>query len=254
MDNADTSSFYAKSGTVYPHDIREVRMLNLNQTTLESVQRYGHDLFIRYRTGLGSLEQAANTLVNTLGTDLVNAQGRPISALIRIFYGCPYDQLPSHYQGRANPQTPFWLALMATAGIEAAWCHPLQSQHHQVIPVDNSLKPMFQAAFAETALEVGVPARDDLPTNLSESGLTKVFFMADAVNHPSLFDQQAFIQPYGIQSVAGIGNTFITGSGFLLMLFSQTALNPSASAALSTLAPYVATLMAAYHGRGVIWS
>lgn len=229
-------------------------MLNPNHSSYADIQLFGRDLFRNNLDGLPSMEHAAQVIINAIGNNFVDDQNQPITALIRIFYGCSYTQLPDHYRPKANPRVPFWLSLMATAGIVAAWNDPLQSRHHQVIPVDDTLSPMFRAAFAETALQLGITAIDDLPTNQSESGLSSVFFVPKAIGSSAVTDQAEFVEPYGIQSVLGLGSSFMSGEGFLLLLFSQAPLTQNAAEAIGNLAPFIATLLAAYHGRGSIWS
>lgn len=229
-------------------------MINLNQAPRHQVEQWGHDLYRTYFQGWPSFQAVAQALVHTLGNGLVNDHQQPISALVRVFYAGLCADLPAAYRGKLPTGDGYCLSLMATMGIEAAWCDVYQSRRHQVVPVDDMLAPMFQAAFRQTAIEQGVQIGTDLPTNLSESGLTQVFYVPQALGSPIVPDQAEFVELYGIKSVVGIGSSFLEGGGYLLLVFSRMALSQAGALAFGELAPFISTLLAVYHKRGVIWA
>ena len=93
-------------------------MLDLDTSSESAVSLFGKNLFMKYRAGLHSFEEAANVCVNAIYDEFRQSDEQPAFALVRVYRLCRYEELLPDLQKLAIPEITYWIALMATVGIE----------------------------------------------------------------------------------------------------------------------------------------
>jgi two-component system, NtrC family, sensor kinase len=123
------------------------------------------------------------------------------------------------------------LTLLASAGDERAWCSRHTAGRHRLIllPSQAALDrmPMVAAIFREfnVSLDDVRPRRRGLSSNAPN--VYGVFHVEDAAGSPSVPDQDAFVQPYGIQSVVGFGGSLRHDDLYVVLFFAKTLVPPA---------------------------
>lgn len=223
-------------------------MINLPQASVEDIRKFATDLFMKYRSGLASFEAAAQVATDAVYNTFRQTNGQPTFALVRIFRAMHYNQLPSHLKSLANSDiTDTWLVLNGTAGDIAAWGSPAKSVGHQVIPAISSATPMLKAAFEQLQFNSMKPIDPNaLQLHQAQGVAPRYFYVPNALGSPHIPTQDEFVKPYKIQSVVGIGSTFVSKSFYLGLFFSKVALSQDDVEKFIILSPYLSTLLAFY--------
>lgn len=223
------------------------------QFSSEKIRDLGQTLLYRVRERANSFEDAAQLATEQIFNHFGKIDGRQPFALVRIFRITHYEHLPAELQPLADPQYENWLALMGTTGVEPAWCDRHQSQSHKLLPTQGDLTPMLQAAFEQIGLlEQPVPESNDFLQGTAV--MNRYFHVQEAPGSSYVPAQSEFVEPYGIQSVIGLGTRFLSTSAYFMIAFSTVPVDTDAARALIGFSPFLSTLLAHYDGTGVIFS
>jgi hypothetical protein len=224
-------------------------MFDLSKFSLRHMTECG--AAIRQSTAAASnMEDAASSIIRYLRKSLVDSEGKPASALIRLYKTHPYGDLPPPLQkfaagvfGEAQDLRPTTkcLTLMATAGDLADWNSRQSSTGHKAIPLPSAQVvgqlPMVAQLVRQLGIEV--TALLDADTSLlidAEQRTYNVFYIAEAEGSPFIPAQQQFVIPHGVRSVLGFGGLFHTGDLFAVIVFSKLAINRNTADLFKTLA------------------
>lgn len=184
-----------------------------------------------------TLQDAAERAVEFFRKELVDDDGRPACALVRLFKTHPYRDLPDELQEAAAssltaPPAPDLrcLTLLATRGDEADWNSPASSRGHRVIPLVSvemvQQAPMIAQFFTQLGLPIAhvVNPPDTLLLDQSQTS-HNVFYVARAEGSPHIVAQQEFVIPYQIESVVGFGGLLASGDLFAVIMFSRVPIS-----------------------------
>jgi hypothetical protein len=239
-------------------------MPNLNQFTLQDMTRFGIDLR-QLGSSASSMEAVAEQIVTYLYQQLQQPDGEePACALLRLFKTHPYGELPPDLQQAAaammpeaniTPETKC-LTLLATQGQEEAWQSRQQSQGHRAIPLVSEQVveqiPMIARLIQQFGLDVATvlePAPALLPD--LEQRTFNVFHVGEAPGSPYIPAQAEFVEPFGVQSVLGLGGILPSGNLFAVILFSKTPIPAETAARFKTLALNIKMALLPFEGQRV---
>jgi len=208
-------------------------MFDLSDFGLGDMTRLGAKL---REAGEGSqtLAAAADRIVSLLHDGLVDSSGEKNCALVRLFLTKAHGDLEPSLQeagarlmaGRELTPETRCLTLLATRGVESAWCDPTESEGHQSIPLPSaevvSSIPMVSQLLAQLGLDLRIVV-DPTSSLLLERDQTSynVFYVPDARGSDYIPAQAEFVEPYRIRSVIGFGGLLPSGSVFTVLLFTR---------------------------------
>jgi hypothetical protein len=188
--------------------------------------------------GPSTLEEAAQRIVDLFRTQLVDGEGRPACALVRLFKTHQFMGLDNELKTLARAAVPVidnildlrCLVLVATAGDEPAWNSRHLSKAHRVIPLSSrqavDKAPMIAQLFQQLGVNVTAVLRPDprLFLDTPDNG-HNLFYVQNAVGSPYIVAQD-FVQRHGIQSVVGFGGLLASGDLIATILFSKVPISP----------------------------
>lgn len=182
--------------------------------------------------GAATMEEVARQMVRHFYDELVDGDGKRACSLVRFYKTHPYRMLDARLQGIARklmgstPDLPDMkcLVLLATAGEEPEWNIRQRSQDHQAIPLPSeeaiSQAPMVHNLILQLGLNVSMLAQPDPSLLLDLAQRTyNVFYVPQALDSPHIPAQDAFVIPYGIESVLGFGGMLPSGEMFAIVMF-----------------------------------
>jgi hypothetical protein len=186
-----------------------------------------------------TFEEAAQRVTSVFRDELRDSKGDPACALVRIYKTHPYAELDESLKTFARRIVPEadtlrglrCLVLVATAGDERPWNDRRQSRGHQAIPLTSERAvadaPMVAQLIRQLGIEVSTVLQPD-PSLLLDmrDRAQNVFFVPTALGSPYIVAQEAFVVPYGIESVIGFGGMLVTGDLVAAILFSKVRLSP----------------------------
>jgi hypothetical protein len=186
-----------------------------------------------------SLSAAAQRAVEFFHGELVDDEGRPACALVRLFKTHPYGDLPPELQEVARraaaPEVPAaasrCLILLGTRGQEEAWSFPERSAGHRAIPLLSvemvEKAPMISQLITQMGLEIATVVRPDRALLLERNDATyNVFHVGRALGSPHIVAQEEFVERYGIASVLGFGGLLSSGDLFAVIMFTKVPVLP----------------------------
>ena len=186
----------------------------------------------------------ASRLVTYLYDHMVDENGDPALALVRLFETRSYNELGGQRQEIAKKIAPDiepsikCLALMATVGQLEEWCDVSRSSGHQAIPLPSEQAverlPMIMQLIQQLGFELGGILNPDSEIMLGVAS-KGVFHVADAKGSPYIPAQENFVEPYGIKSVVGFGDVLPDGNLFAVIMFSKVAISNDVATLLSHL-------------------
>ena len=186
-----------------------------------------------------SLEEAAARIVRYLYDHLTDPRtGESACALVRFFKTHPYGELDAELQRFARQMAGSHpvsartkcLVLLGTAGDRPEWNTRRASAGHQAIPLASEKLvaqfPMISQLLTQFGLEVGNVVQGEASLVLDPEQRTyNVFHVPSALDSPYMPQQAAFVKPYGIRSVVGVGSTLPPDDIFAVILFSKVAIS-----------------------------
>ena len=229
-------------------------MINLNTCSEDDVRQFGRYLLNNLRDSMQTFEQVSRACSRAIYDEFRASDGEPLFALVRVFRSTLYENLPPELQTMAHPdEADRWLTLMGTMGVEPAWRDRRQSQNHQVVPVNETLTPMFTVAFEQLGIPVLADASQK-PDAHNVMSMVRYFHTLHAPGSPLVPAQDDFVEPYGIESVVGVGGRFLSGATYVALGFSIEPIDEEGAQKFGELAPHLSTLLAIYDGQGAIWN
>jgi len=196
-----------------------------------------------------TLADDAQLVVEHLYRSLVDDEGGPACALVRIYKSERFAALEPDVQGfvrEALGEEPGadvrCLALLGTAGDEPAWNDRALSSGHRAIPLPSEQfverLPMVTRLITQLGLDLGVvvsPPEGAAIVKLSQRS-NDVFHVEEAVGSPHLPAQDEFVVPHRIASAVGFGGILLTGDFFAILLFSHVPIADTVARTLKILA------------------
>ena len=185
-----------------------------------------------------TLGEGAQRVVEFLYRELVDEDGQPACALVRLFKTHPYEGLDDELKQFARSVDPSvgttpgarCLVLLATEGQLPAWRSRRASRGHQAIPLTSEQMveqaPMIAQLLKQFGVDVSAVLRPtpSLLLDLNDMA-TNVFHVPDALGSPYIVAQKEFVEPYGIASVLGFGGLLASGDLFAAIMFSRVAIS-----------------------------
>lgn len=181
-----------------------------------------------------TFEDAAQRVVDLFRKELLDDQGEPACALIRIYKTHRFALLPDDLKQFALSREPAaeslrelrCLVMMATAGDEPRWNSRRQSRDHQAIPLSSEAAvaeaPMVSQLIQQLGIRVAAVLRPDPALLLDMEGTAQnVFYIPVAQGSQYIPAQEEFVKRYGIQSVVGFGGLLSSGDLVAGILFSK---------------------------------
>jgi len=188
-------------------------------------------------------------VVEYLYRSLVDEDGSPACALVRLYKSERFDRLEPEVQGFVRDtlgEEPAGdvrcLALLGTAGDEPAWNDRARSTGHRAIPLPSEQfverLPMVTRLITQLGLDLGVvvsPPSGQEIVELSQR-TNDVFHVEEALGSPYLPAQDEFVIPHGIVSAVGFGGILLTGDFFSVLLFAHVPVAEPVARTLKILA------------------
>lgn len=184
--------------------------------------------------GPASVEEGAQRIVQFFYRELVDDEGKPACALVRLFKTHRYDLLDEELQSFARNIVPEvasvadarCLVLMATQGDLPEWCSRHTSNGHKAIPLTSEemieKAPMIAQLFKQFGVAVSAIMRPNPSLLLDASDRAhSVFHVPEALGSPYIVAQKEFVEPYGIASVLGFGGMLASGDLFAAIMFTK---------------------------------
>ena len=204
----------------------------------------------RSAAAASSMEDAASCIVRYLRDHLVDGDGKPASALIRMYKTHPFADLPATLQQFASGvfgesqelrPTTKCLTLMATAGDLDAWNARQRSSGHQAIPLPSAQVVAQLPMVAQLVRQLGIEVTSLLEADTSflidaEQKTYNVFFVPEADGSPFIPAQSQFVVPHGVRSVLGFGGLLHTGDLFAVIVFAKVPIARNTADLFKTLA------------------
>lgn len=207
--------------------------------------------------GAANMEEAAQGVVGQLFAGLVDGDGSPACALVRLYVTSRLGELQAPLQELAAAAVPDGMAaltdetrcltLLATAGREPAWNDRRASEHHQVIALSDEegveRLPMVAGLLRGLGIEASAVVRPDPRQATVRSGRRyDLFFVPEAAGSP-LVPDGAFVARHGIRSTVGFGGVLPSGELFAVVIFARVALTAAVAELLRSLALTVQALV-----------
>ena len=221
--------------------------MNLNTATDQEVSNFARELFLKHRNTFKTFEEIASFCTQRIYENFVDDENESMFALVRVFRACrPSELPPEEVEPPSNNDT--FLCLFGSTGDKPEWNDRRKSSMHRVIPADAFTTPMLKAAF--DSIEITSVVNTNFIRNASEQATyAKYFHVENAEDSPYIVDQENFVEPYGIQSVVGIGSPFASGSFYLCLAFSKYAINEVSAKRFAMMSPFISTMLASYDAR-----
>lgn len=180
------------------------------------------------------LHDVADDIVQYLYARLVDDQGHPACALVRVFKTHPTRLISSDLQRfasnklghRSLAECPKCFLLMASKGQVPEWNDRARSTRFQAIPVGGDAFvtqfPMFSQLLTQFGVDLHAFLKpgSDLIVDREEHRFN-VFHVEEAIDSPYIPLQQEFVLPYGVRSVLGFGSLLPSGEIFAVIVFSK---------------------------------
>lgn len=223
-------------------------MLDLRSLSLDDVYRCSADLRDIGERAVDT-DDAAERVTSYLFEQLVGETGAPGCPLVRLFRGRRLSSLDAadaeavtRALGAAAGPSTICLKLAASRGIEPPWNDPAASRAHGVLPLASAaaLAKMPMIAALVSQLGIGPAWTSDEPRARTDHVQPfEVFYVEHARGSPCLPAQAEFIEPYGIESVVGIGGVLPPSEPFVVLLFSRVPVARATAELFRMLVPSV---------------
>jgi hypothetical protein len=181
-----------------------------------------------------SVEEGAQRMVEFFYRGLVDDEGKPACALVRLFKTHPYRDLDEELQSFARTIVSEvddvidarCLVLLATEGELPEWRSRHTSSGHKAIPLTSEEMVGKAPMIAQLFKQFGVPVSAVLRPNPSllldaTDRAYSVFHVPRALGSPYIVAQKEFVEPFGIASVLGFGGMLASGDLFATIMFTK---------------------------------
>jgi len=187
-----------------------------------------------------SVEEGAQRVVEFFYRELVDDDGKPACALLRLFKTHPYRDLDEELRGFARKVVPEvesvhdarCLVLLATEGDLPEWRSRHTSSGHKAIPLTSEemveKAPMIAQLFKQFGVAVSAVLRPNPSLLLDASDRAySVFHVPRALGSPYIVAQKEFVERYAIASVLGFGGMLASGDLFAAIMFTKVPISPA---------------------------
>jgi two-component system, NtrC family, sensor kinase len=222
---------------------------------MHRLEHFSVDDLVRCSDALRTIGAGATSMVEVAGRTtthlyehLVDDDGRPACALVRLYKTHQLgglDDQRRHFAEQAardvlHPRTRC-LTLLATSGTYPTWNDPRRSVSHQAIPLTSEAAlerlPMIAGLVRQLGLEPATVVAPDPEAHLAlHHGEYKVFYVPEARGNALVPDQDDFVVPYGIRSVVGVGGVLPSGDLFTVIFFTTVPVSVAVADLLRSLA------------------
>ena len=204
---------------------------------------------LRGAPAAGSMEEAAQWVVEFLWRTLVGPDGERACSLLRCFKTHALSRLPGDLAevaraalvggGTGGRDVPC-LTLLASRGDEPEWTGRQGSRGHRAIPLESVAVVERAPMIAQLIRQMGMEVRDVLaPTQDflldAEQRAFGVFHVAEAPGS-GYVPAQGFVTEHGIRSVLGFGGLLPSGELFAVILFSRVEIKREVADLFRTIA------------------
>jgi two-component system, NtrC family, sensor kinase len=187
--------------------------------------------------GAASMEEAADRLVGFLYDELGDDGDARAAVLVRLYKTHPFGDLPADLQefakrvvggAEATPESRC-LTLLASRGVEEAWCSRHRSRDHRAIPLPSARTvrrfPMIAQLIDQLGVDIGVVVSPDPGLLVDQHRRNfNVFHVPQAAGDPNIPAQEDFVAPYEVASALGFGGLLPNGDLFAVVLFTRVAI------------------------------
>ena len=239
-------------------------MYNLTQFSLKEMTECGAALR-KMGDGADRFEAAAARIVQYLYRNLLDGDGQPASALVRLFKTHPYRGISPQLQEfasiklgkRAIDPSQKCFVLAGSAGQRPEWNDPLRSVRFRAIPLGGDEFIAQFPMFSQLLTQFGVDLHGFLQpgSNLLVDRHEKtfnVFYVQEAAGSMYIPSQEAFVHPYAIRSVLGFGAALPSGEIFAVILFAKIAIPREIADLFQTLALCSKVALLPFDGDGAL--
>ena len=215
-----------------------------------------------------TFDEAAAAIVGYLYSQFADGEAKtPQCALIRLYKTAAYRNLPADLQTFAQrkldvvtpaPDTRV-LTLVATVGVEPAWCDRTRSVGHQAIPLPSvemvEEAPMIAGLIKALGFEIADIVAPSMELMKDAHGKTyNVFHVPIALGSPLIPAQDEFVIPYDIKSVIGFGGVLPTGELFALVMFSRVPVDAEVAGRFKSVALDIKAILHPFAAASVLVS
>ncbi len=220
--------------------------VRLDQFSLQDMIFCGADIRGMSRSH-GSYDELAAGLVNYFRVRVVDENGQPAFALVRLFVTRAFAELEDDLRNIAASfagtthldANTKCLTLCATAGDEPAWNEPSQSHGHRAIPLPSveavEELPMISELIRQLGFDVGVILNGHRKVLLDDVTSGGVLHIEEATGSPFIPAQDEFVIRYGVRSIIGFGDVLPSGNLFAVIGFSKVRIPPETAVLFSHL-------------------
>jgi two-component system, NtrC family, sensor kinase len=181
------------------------------------------------------METAAQAVCDLLYERLVDEDGNPACALVRLYKTHPYGNLEPDLQafavelaGRPLDSDVRCLTLLGTRGLLDEWSARRLSRGHKTIPLVSAdavaRLPMVISLITELGLDVETVLRPPERDASLADRTYDVFHVPEALGSPHL-PAQDFVAAHGIRSAVGFGGVLFSGDFYAVVLFSRVPID-----------------------------
>jgi hypothetical protein len=213
-------------------------MYNLARFTFNDMMDCRTRLRTMFDADPATIGEGAQRLVEFFYRELVDDQGQPACALVRLFKTHPFDGLDDDLKQFAVNVDPSvaevpgarCLVLLATEGLLPEWRSRRMSRGHRAIPLTSEQMieqaPMISQLIKQFGVAMSAVVRPSPTLLLDATDLaTNVFHVPTALGNPYIVAQKEFVEPFGIASVLGFGGMIASGDLFAAIMFSKVPIS-----------------------------
>lgn len=229
--------------------------MQISTITADDAQQLGRMIFNQYRDECVSFEDASQKMVEHL-FNVFYTDDSPDFSLIRVFRTMKYNELPFDLKQSVQEPGNDYLVLTGSVGVEDAWCDRRRSQSRQTIRIGENMSPMFKSVFKDLGFSWSDSKFNAVVSgeNLETMNMIRFFHIDDVSRSEQITDQDSFVQPYGIQSALAIGTQFVSDAAYVLIGFSNQAIERHAAETLIKMGPHLSTLLSYFDAKDNVWT
>jgi hypothetical protein len=183
-----------------------------------------------------TMEESAQKTVDLLWAELLDEDGSPALALVRLYKTHPYGRLPEELRAFARgvldedpePETRC-LTLLATRGLEPDWNDRRKSAGHKAIPLPSvefvHRLPMVAGLIEQIGLDLADVVRPDTARVAELARRNYDVFHVPAARGSAFVPGQDFVERHGIVSALGFGGILFSGDFYAVVMFSRVPIS-----------------------------
>lgn len=223
------------------------RTFRLDTLTAEDVAECS-DAIRGIGRGFQTMEEVAQEITRYLYEHLVDADGKPACALVRLYKTHAFGELPpdvaDFVRAASDPEPDAdarCLTLLGTAGDLPEWNSRHASVGHKAIPLLSAQMverlPMVHRLITQLGVDVeAILHADPDAARVHANRIYDVFHVSEAEGSPVLPAQDDFVVPHRIRSAVGFGGILYSGDFYAVVMFSKVPVDATVARRLKLLA------------------